>query len=1131
MEELSEDEQVQKPLLASSATNNQMHLLNLLSNSVIPAGEASFPAQVSRSRSSSLDRKAILEALTAKEDLSADLISAVRSGDISKILKILADTSKEVDTDVDGFTPFLVACHSFRTNQNVEVIHAFLNRGDNIRINFTSPLGLTPLRALGFDNEELISALIDRGAHVLTILQDSDRPTIFDDLNLKALDEAKHDRLLRLLNQALDVQSFHLSQASQASELTRSETHATITSASTQASNDVARLFAAIEAGNTAETSQLLLEIKPSEIDIPNISGFTPFMCACRHTCLTNTTEIVRLFLQRQDINSKQKTEQNLTPLRALGLEHPEILGILTARGAEALVIMDHTHPTIFDLFNHEWNDQTTPRTTLIESMRFLLQAEDVKKLLAESPNAPMALKIISTRALEAEAAGNCTQKLINEIRRGTASKLIQTLLTHSVDLLTPCLDRPWTAFDYASALGRADITELLEARKRDKSPELIKLIPVDANFNQICELLSNKIWEVDSPDERGWTPFLHACARCDSYLGSTIVEKFLKYRKDLNINVSAEGMTPLRAARFTFPEILSRLIKWGAHALIRSKNSTTIFDDLERSALSDPDKLAIRTILMQAQDVKDLLISHPTSPEAIKLLGPSAVSAEMKGNKEQRFINAIRRGRDYEHIRSLITPGLNINAPCGERIGWNAFLYAIVNGKLEIIRLLIEQGCTIEAEVRGVNCADEPGALEAIENKRKESIPQKAVEDTGRESVFFEFSTLSIEQLTSDKNIKQLLASYLRLNDYACKGYYASFKAEWESYLSHSPLFVNARFEDQATFLHAASRNNKLPIAQYLIEILHASIDLQDSRMMTPLAEAIAKGNKDLATYLISQGASYEKALIGLREKADRNRLLNLSQLRTAEARAALAGEDTPESRDRNALLTSLEQALLVDPPQYPLIAALTECFDVNTPLPTTQEYLLHHAIRMLDIKLLRILAKKKEFNPNLPTNQDLTPLHLLFAVAASHDYTDYKRKLVHQALGVLLRFKRKLDLQALDRWGRTALDRALVQDLELAKLLLQLAPPITEMTIKLAQKNAPELYQSFLKILYQNKTCVGCFTKKSDTVCSSCNSVYHCNPLCVTAAAWLEAHSAGCKGVSAAVPASEDNRAAVSL
>ena len=166
---------------------------------------------------------------------------------------------------------------------------------------------------------------------------------------------------------------------------------------------------------------------------MPNTSGLTPFMYACRQASLTDTTEIVQLFLQRPDIDVKQKTAQNLTPLRALGLKHPKILGILIERSEQALVTMDHTHPNIFDLFNQESNDQTIPRETLIESMRFLFQAEDVKKLLAESPTTAEALKIISARALEAEMAGDCNQRLINEIRRGTASELIQPLLTHSV--------------------------------------------------------------------------------------------------------------------------------------------------------------------------------------------------------------------------------------------------------------------------------------------------------------------------------------------------------------------------------------------------------------------------------------------------------------------------------------------------------------------------------------------------------------------------------------------------------------------------------------------------------------------------------------------------------------------------
>ena len=59
MNALSDDEQEQEPLFTSSP--DRLELLAQLSHSVTPDSKASFLAQVSRSRSSSLDHQALTD--------------------------------------------------------------------------------------------------------------------------------------------------------------------------------------------------------------------------------------------------------------------------------------------------------------------------------------------------------------------------------------------------------------------------------------------------------------------------------------------------------------------------------------------------------------------------------------------------------------------------------------------------------------------------------------------------------------------------------------------------------------------------------------------------------------------------------------------------------------------------------------------------------------------------------------------------------------------------------------------------------------------------------------------------------------------------------------------------------------
>ena len=800
-----------------------------------------------------------------------------------------------------------------------------------------------------------------------------------------------------------------------------------------------------------------------------------------------------------------------LLPSWHSGSNYQQALHALIERGAHALV-KNISNATIFDKLIALWKQKIKPLSDILGSYDSLLQAQDVQQLRRENPDSPELLKLISIDCWM-EGQHNPQQNVINAVRRNESISDIRNLLTRDMLVTTTCLERrTWTAVDYAKALDRTDVVELLERHRRNRSPHLIDALTITFNNDTVYRILENHDYLVDEPDSDGWRPILHACATCSSPTRKNLVLNFLKNRTDIDVNASANnGLTLLRAIGFAgTSKILKKLIKRGANVLATMHTSqATVIDDLyeyfkQDKELSNDEKLALLDILLEAQDVKNLIAKKPRSPEAIRIIRKAAFKAELENNPHQRFINAIRRNESIDTIKRLLTPQVVITTSCEDSPGMNAFLYAVLLNRFDIVQLLIHAGFPLEATM-GV-CY--------IEKEDPEPDPELFYS-----SILFDIDTFKLTDLTSDADMKAYLDAYLTLSELAGRCSVDSEQAHFKTEFERHKLFVNARFENNKTFLHLACARGSLKLARLLVETLGADIDAQDSDGRTPLAEAIFTdissyilssddSHTDLARYLISHGACIKTALSALHKRAHRNRLLQITNLN--KAGTLLSAEKPLEESQINSLLTQIDVAMTVEKPDYSLIAACAELVDVNKPLPGTGTHLVHLALRFQDPLLLKIITKKSEFDPNIKTKFNQTPLLLLFSVLATSDYGAYTQKFAQTALDILLKCK-NVDFKPKDPWGNTAFDLALGIDTKLADKLFKHDILVTLNTLALSRTYSPEIYQKLLQWMHQENRCIGCLKPGCTKFCDSCGSVYYCERACLLSN-WSKLHGDDC-------------------
>ncbi len=785
-------------------------------------------------------------------------------------------------------------------------------------------------------------------------------------------------------------------------------------------------LIAALNLRKYSEALTLLQE-GDALIDTPDENGWTAFLHACSHVAISCTRDVITVFLNRNDIHiNGAQAKDGLTPLRAVGFDDLRLLQILIERGAEALTPMaDNT--TIFDELTEEWRNRTIDPSTALTVSSLLMQARDIRKLAEEMPRDPRIIKIIGHAAWQAEMNGDLDQQVINEIRRGSSATDIEKLFTHKYDVTKKCIEHPeYTAFDYALLLKRNDIQEILTKRKSDRSPELIAALQAK-NIGLVYEILADQKSGIDSPDETGWTPFLHACSAFGKHptsLNAHIVEEFLKRSLQVNWSTST-GYTPLQALPFCEPAIIGKLVEKGATALrqrLEEGRLLSVFDNfnkhfrqIKETTLNAPvDLLPLLEIsdqLMKARDVVELLKTNPTSARAICLIGSIALKEEMLSDPHQTFINAIRRSEDIAAIKTCMPDDADITAPCVEHVGWDAFFYAVAHSRLDIIELLIAFGYPLQSAYTRFFCTS---PITTITQQQDTCLTD------------FEVETHEIVEI-GNSEVKELLTRYFNLATHSSTGNLSLFTQEW----SQAPqLCITVRFQGSKTLLHLACScsNPNLDLVCYLVENLNAPINLTDSEGLTPLALAVLGNHEKLIKYLILHGASYRAALSGLREQAARRHLLYLAQLEDIYTKA-LTDEATLAP---SALLTALEQELNKSYPQYLSIAAIVECLNVN------QAKLIHRAIRSFDRQLFQIVSSKNEFDPNLRTTNGLTPLLLVFSLLETDDYTESRKRFVQHAVRTLLN-KKGIDVQAKDQWGLSAHDKAVVLDPELDALLCE--------------------------------------------------------------------------------------------
>ena len=101
----------------------------------------------------------------------------------------------------------------------------------------------------------------------------------------------------------------------------------------------------------------------------------------------------------------------------------------------------------------------------------------------------------------------------------------------------------------------------------------------------------------------------------------------------------------------------------------------------------------------------------------------PDMLSAKPT-TKQKALFRAVKNG-DVEPVRELVQAGVNVNFACPPERGYVAMtplMVSCLEGYLDIVRLLLENGANVDATTQEFGCT----ALHyAVRSEKKESVPQ----------------------------------------------------------------------------------------------------------------------------------------------------------------------------------------------------------------------------------------------------------------------------------------------------------------------------------------------------------------------------------------------------------------------
>ncbi|XP_023320486.1 E3 ubiquitin-protein ligase MIB1 isoform X2 [Eurytemora carolleeae] len=286
--------------------------------------------------------------------------------------------------------------------------------------------------------------------------------------------------------------------------------------------------------------------------------------------------------------------------------------------------------------------------------------------------------------------------------------------------------------------------------------------------------------------------------------------------------------------------------------------------------------------------------IQGGSSGERLSALLKKLFETHVSGDAVEELVKAAANG-DLNKVEELLSrPDCNVN---GVFAGHTALQAASQNGHLEVLRLLLRSGANLELEdkdgdqaVHHAAFGDEPGVMEVIaaagadlnaRNKRRQTALHIAV-NKGHVGVVNILLRLSCHPSLQDsegdtplhdaisKKRDDMLALLLDHNADIMLTNNNGFNALHHAALRGNPSamrvllsklprpwIVDEKKDDGYTALHLASLNNHIEVAELLVHVGRANMDLQNVNLQTALHLAVERQHTSIVRLLVREGCN----------------------------------------------------------------------------------------------------------------------------------------------------------------------------------------------------------------------------------------------------------------------------------
>lgn len=229
-------------------------------------------------------------------------------------------------------------------------------------------------------------------------------------------------------------------------------------------------------------------------------------------------------------------------------------------------------------------------------------------------------------------------------------------------------------------------------------------------------------------------------------------------------------------------------------------------------------------------------------------------------GSEMENLIKAIKDG-NTQSVKQSISKKLKVNSSDNSsRYETTPLLYAISNGNLEIIKLLVDSGADVnKADITGLTplmMASSTGKIDVVSYLIKKGTKVKAVDNKGYTSLSYAIVNDNIEGvdllLKQGLSFKKHYDGFYGMSDLMLAAENNSIKVA-QKIIDKTDL-INVYDEENRSAVYYAVKKNNYEVVKLLIE--------NGARVESELSQAVANNNYDMCKMLLENGASTKDLL-----------------------------------------------------------------------------------------------------------------------------------------------------------------------------------------------------------------------------------------------------------------------------